>query len=222
VEQSGQELLTRHGLRNAKPLNWFLLRSSYMPSKIIITTSHRPTPRTRSLVKDLVSVIPNAVRITRGKATLDLLALQAVDIGADRILVIRNWKGNPRFLDFYEVLPATRKATKICTLVLRGYKLARECGHPPPPHKPASLILSMNDVVSRGIDECILECLVRGLRPSIATEEVSTRNHAIRLVIDTKTVKNFRIYELRFSDPNGKEYGPVLRIWKAKMYTLQS
>ena len=94
---------------------------------IIVTTSHRPTQRVRSFVKDLVSVLPRAVRLTRGKATLRDLYYEAMGLGARRVVVVSTWKGNPGTIHVYEPLePPEEGLREILSLRLSGVKLSRE------------------------------------------------------------------------------------------------
>ncbi len=163
-----------------------------------------------------MAVIPNSVRITRGKATLELLALEALDIGADRIVVLRNWKGNPRYIDLYMVTPLSRGASKICTLVLCGYKLAREGTKKNPPRSPSVIVVPVDIVVSATIPEDIVECLVRCLRAQVASSDEVCRERGNVLLVDI-AVKRSRIFEVSFKDCKGEHYGPVLRICGAKI-----
>ena len=184
--------------------------------KTIVTTSHRPTPRTRSLLKDLVAIIPNSIRITRGKATLELLALEALDIGADRILIIRNWKGNPRYIDLYMVTPLSRGATKICTLILCGYKLTREGTKKNPAKQPSALVIPVSTVVSAKIPEELMECLVQCLRAQVSSdEEVCGKDRNVLIVDVSESHDN--VFEISFRDCKGDQYGPVLRVCGAKI-----
>lgn len=178
--------------------------------KIVITTCRRPTPRTRSLVKDLVAVIPNAVRIVRGHLTLSMLALQAFDIGAARIVVIRNWKGNPRFLDLYTVT-GPGNAVRMCTLVLKGFKLARECGWGLPSYRPRRLYISLKDVAESGIDESVLECLIRGFCMHVSDVAKPPRE-TMKVVLERKNERGIEYIELKFVDDEGSYRGPVLRL----------
>ncbi len=180
--------------------------------KVFITTSRRPTTRTRSLLKDLASVIPNAVRIVRGHATLEKLALEAFDVGADRIVVLRNWKGNPKFVDFYEVL-GPGEYRKLCTLTLKGFKLIKECGSQRPPCRPKALVLRRQVAVEEGMPLEVVECLVRGfhieIRDWVAADDVE-----LRIEIKSGYIEiAFRIQRLNV-------VGPVLRVWKAKLYPI--
>ncbi|MCE4599574.1 MAG: hypothetical protein F7C81_05195 [Desulfurococcales archaeon] len=100
---------------------------------IIITTSRRPSPRTRSLVKDLVRVIPSATRITRGHLTMEELARDAILLGANRVAIIGERRGNPSIIRFYEPRTSPLSLGNIATILIRGVTLAREAGNTYPP-----------------------------------------------------------------------------------------
>jgi len=163
-------------------------------------------------LKDLVSVIPNSVRIVRGHATLDKLALEAFDVGADRIVVIRNWKGNPRFVDVYQVFDPKRYP-RICTMVLKGFKLARECGNEVPSKRPSRIVMPLSIAESSEIPLEILECILRGFHVSLVTE---VRGNCVEVRITPRS----GFYEVSFT-MGGKSVGPVLRVWRAKLYPIE-
>ncbi len=94
---------------------------------ILITTSRRPTRRTRSLCNDLARVIPGAVRINRGKLSLEGVALRAIELGADRIILVSVYKGNPGKMHFFEVSSETFKRLGP-DMLLAGVKLQRDLG----------------------------------------------------------------------------------------------
>ena len=93
---------------------------------MLITTSHRPTRRTRSFGHDLEKVFPNALYLTRGKKTLQDLLMEAYDRGYERLLIINVWKGNPLKMTFIKVSPADWGY--LGYLYLHGIKLQREIG----------------------------------------------------------------------------------------------
>ncbi len=74
---------------------------------MLITTSHRPTRRTRSFGHDLEKVFPNSLYLTRGgKKTIQDLLMEAYDRGGyERLLIINVWKGNPLKMTFIKVDP---------------------------------------------------------------------------------------------------------------------
>ncbi len=92
---------------------------------ILITTSRDPSQRTRTFIRDLSHVIPRAVRVNRGKKSLDDLRVEALRHGLSRVLVVTERKGNPGGLRFYEVSVATITPTA-AHVVLEGVTLRRE------------------------------------------------------------------------------------------------
>ncbi|MCX8195985.1 MAG: hypothetical protein N3F67_02765 [Acidilobaceae archaeon] len=93
------------------------------PSPLIITTSRRPAKRTRSLVKELAQLLGGS-RLTRGKRSFKTLATEALEAGAQRVIIVSTVKGNPGLLRIYEVTPGGLR--QIGTLLIVGVKLARE------------------------------------------------------------------------------------------------
>lgn len=73
---------------------------------ILLSTSRRPTRRIRTLCHDLARSIPNVVRINRGKLSLDGIAERALELNADRVIVVDRWKGGPGKIKLFQVEPA--------------------------------------------------------------------------------------------------------------------
>ncbi len=70
---------------------------------IIITTCRRPTRRLRSFVKDLAKVIPNSIRVNRGKMSLKDLIAYSRSLGARMIILVGLRHGNPGIVRFIEL-----------------------------------------------------------------------------------------------------------------------
>lgn len=70
---------------------------------IILTTSLRPTRKIRSFCSDLQRVLPNVVRISRGKLALDRLAEKALGLKADGVVIVDRWRGGPSKISLYHV-----------------------------------------------------------------------------------------------------------------------
>jgi rRNA maturation protein Rpf1 len=70
---------------------------------ILVTTSRRPTERIRALCNDLARSIPGAVRVNRGKMNLDGVAEKALEIAADRVVVVNRWRGGLGKIEFFKV-----------------------------------------------------------------------------------------------------------------------
>ena len=79
----------------------------------------------RTLSNDLQRVLPNAIRINRGKLNIEGVYEKALENNADRIIIIERWKGGPGRIKLY-TLPFTSEA--FTTLHLSGVKLQDEVG----------------------------------------------------------------------------------------------
>lgn len=62
---------------------------------MILTTSKRPSGRTRTFVRELSSVVPNAVYVPRGKKGIESLAEDSSYRGHGRLCIILTRNGNP-------------------------------------------------------------------------------------------------------------------------------
>lgn len=96
---------------------------------ILLTTSHNPSYRTRSFIKDLASCLPGIIRVHRGKKTLLQLALEARRYGAKYVMVIGEKKGNPSLIRIYRIKLSLDKKSimeHIVSIILKGIKLSRE------------------------------------------------------------------------------------------------
>lgn len=91
---------------------------------ILITTTRRPSRRTRSFVRDLYHVVPDSMRRNRGKMSMEDLNGLAIKEGADRVIIVGTQRGNPSFLAFYE--PSPFRLKPISLVRLDGVSLRRE------------------------------------------------------------------------------------------------
>ncbi|MFH0896761.1 MAG: hypothetical protein V1850_01765 [Candidatus Bathyarchaeota archaeon] len=90
---------------------------------VLITTSGRPTQRIRTLCNDLQRVIPNAVRINRGKLGMEGVYKKAMQIGTDKLIIVERWKGEPGIIKLY-ISPFSPEA--FSTLYLESVKTQDE------------------------------------------------------------------------------------------------
>ncbi|RLE89624.1 MAG: hypothetical protein DRJ49_02440 [Thermoprotei archaeon] len=97
-----------------------------MRSKLIVTTTRRPSTRARSLANDLARSLPKATRINRGKLNIEELATKALDLGAERVLIVgRGLHGNPGRITFL-MISEERYYFYPLIIQLKGVKLMRE------------------------------------------------------------------------------------------------
>ncbi|NHJ46737.1 MAG: hypothetical protein FK733_03005 [Asgard group archaeon] len=93
--------------------------------KFVITTSRKPSQRTRSFLRDLVRVIPWSFHFTRGSCSLNDLADELTVLGINRVLIIHEKKGNPSLVKFYK-LEDGKLAERDYRMRIKGISLARE------------------------------------------------------------------------------------------------
>jgi len=97
---------------------------------ILLTTSRRPTRRIRTFCKELSYNIPNVIRINRGKLSLEGLAAKALELNAEKVVIIDRWKGGPGKIELFKL--ENGKLQPVPPLIyLRGVKLRREFGTMP-------------------------------------------------------------------------------------------
>ncbi|MEM2320936.1 MAG: hypothetical protein QXS79_03520 [Candidatus Bathyarchaeia archaeon] len=96
---------------------------------ILITTSHRPTRRIRSLCNDLACSIPGLVRVNRGKMNFIEVAEKAVQINSDRFIVVDRWKGGPGRIRLFKITDEEIMESPP-RIYISGVKLRREFNIP--------------------------------------------------------------------------------------------
>lgn len=92
--------------------------------KVLVTSSRRPTRLIRSLMNDLASIIPNSLRVNRGKMSFKDVAEKALNLNTSLVLIVNRWKGGPGKIEFYEV--EDRKIKLLTPIIyVRGVRLQR-------------------------------------------------------------------------------------------------
>lgn len=105
----------------------------------LITTSHRPARRTRTLCNDLARVIPGTIRVNRGKMSIHDLALRTIESDTKVAIIIDTFRGNPSKVSFLSV---TSKGYRIVppALLLGKVVLRREIEKHRAPARPKLMI----------------------------------------------------------------------------------
>jgi len=165
--------------------------------KILVTTAHSPSQRTRTFVKDLVSVLPNAEKITRGKMSKEVLASIATDMGAERLLIIREKNGNPASIEVYKVEDV--ELIPLGKIVIRGISLSSEVGRRS--YGVSKVCLNATPLTEED------EKVIRNLKEMLGLEECEDGD--LVAVLE----KDERGYTLYFVPPDSKlKVGPVVRL----------
>lgn len=171
---------------------------------ILVTTSHKPSPRTRTFIKDLTSVIPMSMKVNRGHKTLDELALEAIKLGFNFFAVVQEKHGNPCALDIYEVTGYTdpkRLRRRFLRIVLKGIRLSRENPFSSRAYGVRSISV---DYSSCSTKDCFLlaDALIRVL------EKVLGETGDLKLVLEESN----DLITLKWLNIHNKPVGPILRI----------
>ncbi len=182
--------------------------------RTLITTSHRPTKATRRFVKTLSLVIPNSIRLSRGKYTMNALALQAVDLNVENVIIIRNRKGNPGYIDVYSIDVAGPSLTKVCSIRICGYKIVEK-------HRCKTaydeIILLMSNLVKVNINEYTLTCILKCFNINIVSSKAVCRSKNVLEAYIRVFRDRDNVYELSFSNCKGELKGLVLKICPTKI-----
>ncbi len=93
--------------------------------KFMLTTSRKPSHRTRSFTRDLVRVIPWCFHFTRGSCSLKDLAEELTDLGINRVLILHERKGNPSLIKFYKLVNEKLEEREY-RVRIKGISLGRE------------------------------------------------------------------------------------------------
>ena len=147
--------------------------------RVIITTSRRPSRRTRSLVKDLAAVIDGAVRFTRGHESLKSLAAMARTYGIKSVVIVGERKGNPGLLAAYSV--GDRGLSPVATIRIVGVTLSRElrgrskprCRYVKRPSDPAALRVA----------EALSKAFLLDMYESPPGDYLEVRNEGVMVVV---------------------------------------
>jgi len=172
---------------------------------VVFTTSRAPSPRTRSLVKELALIIPGGTRLTRGHLTMDEIAAIARTRGADRVTIIGESRGNPSIIRVYKVTspPSPPSLVNIVTMIVRGVSLARERGVWRPP-RPDTLYVEVGES-----GEEYAEALIRAWHARLLKGDARYRVKAVVEASGEDAIIDFR-------DPQGRPVGPRLRVSKPR------
>jgi rRNA maturation protein Rpf1 len=174
---------------------------------ILLTTSRRPTRAMRTFCHDLKRVIPNTVRINRGKASLESLAEKAIGLNANRIIVVDRWHGGVGKIQFFN-LTSSGLVSVYPTMQVAKVKLQREFGEKrlKPTKKLALSNLSQNSEAN-----AVAQSLSKFLDiPILSLEEAVSKAYEAVMQISQDSSKQLQITFIKL--PMMKETGPRITI----------
>lgn len=170
---------------------------------LLITTSHRPTRRVRTLSHDLQRVLPGSLRINRGKLSFDEVVQEALTLGADRLIFLERWKGAPGKIELYVLRPNVGRYFPM--IYLASVRIQDELyGHAP---VRGRLIATVPEEAKPELRR-FGEALTNFLQIPLATREQDTTGSAASMVFDDTERSETVVTFTRL--PSGAEIGPRL------------
>ncbi|MFQ5950681.1 MAG: hypothetical protein ACE5KH_01190 [Candidatus Geothermarchaeales archaeon] len=106
---------------------------------LLFTTSRRTNPRITAFVEQMAKVVPYATRVQRGKTGLRKLAAEMERRGTDKLIIVENYRGNPRRLVFCDLSEGLLRFRAVATI--RDVVLPKEDGK----KKCSSLRVELNE-----------------------------------------------------------------------------
>jgi len=94
-------------------------------NKILLTTSRNPTPTIRAFINDLSRVLPNTIRVNRGKMSTDEVAEKGLEHKAERVLIVDRLHGSLGKIKFYQIGESGLVSVSP-TIQIAGLRLQRE------------------------------------------------------------------------------------------------
>ncbi|MCD6381343.1 MAG: hypothetical protein J7L50_03350 [Candidatus Odinarchaeota archaeon] len=172
---------------------------------MLITTSRRPTRRVRTLARDLNRVVPNSIRINRGKMNLLQVLTYASRLGLDHVMVINTWKGNPGKITFFKIVGQDYEMIPPL-IYLKGVSLFREVAGKKLKKRATNIYLYLDSE----LDERYLS----GLVDIFHSKVIETFDFSPPIDSILRIDKYDGMYEMKFlSNVRGKlcMIGPILR-----------
>lgn len=183
-----------------------------MSYNLLITTSHRPSYRTRTFIKDFSTALPGTIRVHRGKKTLLELAIEAKRYRVKYIAVVGEKKGNPSMIRLYSIGEGHRYSQDIlkhyATIVMKGVSLTRELPDSTRAYNPEKLLID--------VDNCITDqCYILGdIFLKIYSDRIDYERYDVKIMfIDEKNVVRAEIRSRL-----NRVCGPILRISKVVFF----
>ncbi len=184
----------------------------------LLTTSHKPSHRLRSFLKDLSSVLPGSIHINRGKRTLEDLLYDAIDVKADRLIIVGERKGNPGKILVFRVDLEREELKKMALFILLGVKLSRETPDAIRVYNPQSIALSIT-MLRNEYEEELAEVLSRSFKIKLLYEVIEELEEKPDILVRVKYIIKEKYFILNFYNPStGKITGPTLKISKVIDY----
>ena len=162
----------------------------------------------RSLCHDLQRVLPDAIRINRGKLSFPEIIGKVLDAQADRLIIVERWKGGPGKIQFYQISSEVTLLPPL--LILASVKMQIDFGR--------KILLSNNIAVTvtdnppKNIQD-LAKFLSQFLKIPLSTKKSSKEKFKTTLHITP--IPNAEARNQFNAPPKGSEVGPRLIVKKA-------
>lgn len=110
---------------------------------ILITTSRRPTKGLRTFCRDLAHITPKTLRINRGKLSLEGVAEKALELKAEKVIIVDRWRGGPGKIQLFKATVGGLQAVPPL-IYLKGVKFQREFQTMPRGRRIKSLAITVS------------------------------------------------------------------------------
>ena len=158
---------------------------------VLVTTSRRPTRRSRRLAKELCRVLPYFKKINRGRMGYKDLREYMIKKGFTRLIIIENYKGNPGIMEFLTLDEVFLR--RVGRLVIKSLSLQVDI-------RRDYIFSSLKKVEFVNVDEDIAESLSLFFHPYYSVSEGT--EGTLRIVGDEEELS------FNFYDNNGKRVPP--------------
>ena len=177
--------------------------------RVLVTSSHRPSQRIRSFMKDLVGVSVFLKKVNRGKATFDDLAREMAGSGIRYLIIVNSYRGNPGSMSIYRLSELDNRLVKTAKIWIKGVRLSRESGN-----SECRFYRMAVDPSRCFKDPCFrLADILSEI--FMARIDMGDRNNIDRIVVMDR---GKQIY-VKFIKGDGSECGPFIKISRVEFYS---
>jgi U3 small nucleolar ribonucleoprotein protein IMP4 len=175
----------------------------------LLTTSHRPSRRTRSFIKDLAGVLPSATILNRGKKPINEILSYAYLAGFTHVFIVHERAGNPSAIVLFRIIRENKPTyLPLGVIILKGVTLSRERRRTmrTGSHSISTINVEWNKCVT---DKCfrLADLLLLVLKNYIAS------NPSMLVSLNEKS----RFIEASFRNNRGIIEGPIIRVKEVRL-----
>jgi len=171
---------------------------------ILITSSRDPSQRTRTFINEISSVLPNSIKITRGKLSLEDLNYIILKYNIEKLIIIGEFKGNPGRIEIYIPNKNYDRPKKSFEMIINGVTLRKELGINEKIKVKGVVIKKLNEY--NEIDLKYIEFLSKIFKIPLSNENLKD-NEAYLLV-----KFNLPMLDISVFNNKGKNIGPNFRL----------